>query len=66
MKKSSARRASETWRHDANASFAVWTAASISSRVAKSTAPDCSPVAGFQTGPLRPEVPGTLLPPIQW
>ena len=44
-----------------NASFAVWTAASISSTVAKSTAPVCSPVAGFQTGPLRPDVPGNAL-----
>ena len=66
LKKSSARRASDTWRHVLNASLALWTAASISSTVAKSTAPDCSPVAGFQTGPLRPDVPLTVLPPIQW
>ncbi len=66
LKKSSARRESETERQVVNASFAVWTAASISSTVAKPTAPVCSPVAGFQTGPLRPEVEGTLLPPIQW
>ena len=65
-KKSSARRESETSRQVRNASFATWTAASTSSTVAKSTAPDCSPVAGFQTGPLRPDVPGTLLPPTQW
>jgi hypothetical protein len=66
LKKSSARRESETSRQVAKASFAVWTAASTSSIVAKSTAPVCSPVAGFQTGPLRPDVPSTDLPPIQW
>jgi hypothetical protein len=65
LKKSSARRASETCRHVLNVSFEFWTAASISSTVAKSTAPDCSPVAGFQTGPPRPEVPFTVFPPIQ-
>ncbi len=65
-KKSSARRERETSRQVSNALRAAWTAASTSSTVAKSTAPDCSPVAGFQTGPLRPELEGTLLPPIQW
>ncbi len=65
-KKSSARRASETARQLSNASLAFATAASISSTEAKSTSPLCSPVAGFHTGPLRPDVPGTLFPPIQW
>jgi hypothetical protein len=65
-KNNSARRARETERQVVKASFAVRTAASISSTVAKSTAPVCSPVAGFHTGPLRPEVPATLVPPIQW
>ena len=46
-KKSSARRDSESARQAGNASFAVWTARSISSAVAKSTAPVWTPVAGL-------------------
>ena len=37
--------------------FAAWTAWSTSSTVAKSTAPDCWPVAGLNTGPERPDWP---------
>jgi len=46
-KKSSVRRESESARHAGKASFAVRTARSISSAVAKSTAPVCRPVAGL-------------------
>ena len=46
-KKSSARFASETVRHVSQASAAFRTAASISSTDARSTAPDCVPVAGL-------------------
>src|SRR5579885_658862 len=65
-KKSSARRASESDRHAGNAAFAAWTAASTSSTEAKSTAPVCSPVAGLNTGPVRPDSPARREPPIQW
>jgi hypothetical protein len=41
-------------------------AASTSSTVAKATSPLCRPVAGLYTAPLRPDVPGTARPPIQW
>ena len=63
---SSARLASETVRHETNASFAACTAWSISSTDARSTAPLCRPVAGLNTGLVRPEVPATVAPPIQW
>ena len=63
---SSARFASESARQAGKASFATETTRSISSADAKSTSPVCSPVAGLKTGPLRPEVPGTIWPPIQW
>ena len=65
-KKSSARRAIESARHSTNACVAAWTAASISSTLAKSTAPVWTPVAGLKTAPLRPEAPFRLEPPIQW
>ena len=65
-KSSSARFASEVARQAGNAAFAAATAASTSSAVAKSTSPVCSPVAGLNTGPLRPDAPATDLPPIQW
>ena len=63
---SSARRASETVRHDTNADFAACTAASTSSTEARSTAPVWRPLAGLKTGLVRPELPGTSAPPIQW
>ena len=56
-KKSSARRESESARHAGNAAFAAWTARSTSSADAKSTAPVCAPVAGLNTGPVRPGLP---------
>ena len=46
-KKSSERFESDQVRHSPNASFAVATARSISSALAKSTSPVCSPVAGL-------------------
>ena len=65
-KKMSARLDSDTRRHDANASFAVATAAATSSVLPKSTSCVCSPVAGLNTGPDRPDSPATGLPPTQW
>ena len=65
-KSSSARLASEVARQAGNAAFAAATAAPTSSVVARSTSPDCCPSAGLKTGPLRPDVPSTGLPPIQW
>ena len=64
-KKMSARLDSDVARHAGKASAATATAASISSVVAKSTSWVCSPVAGLKTGPVRPDSPGTTLPPIQ-
>ena len=43
----SARRDNDVARHSGNAAFAAATAAPTSSTVARSTAPDCSPVAGL-------------------
>ena len=63
---SSARFASETPRHEAKAAFADCTARSTSSTDARSTAPLCRPVAGLKTLAVRPEVPGTDEPSIQW
>src|SRR5262249_15380454 len=65
-KKSSARRAIERARQAGNASFAAWTARSISSTEAKSTVPVWTPEAGLKTTPLRPDSPLRLAPPIQW
>src|SRR5437762_3134604 len=61
-KKSSARRAIESARHSTNACVAAWTAASIFSTLAKSTAPGWTPLAGLKTAPLRPEAPLRLGP----
>ena len=60
----SARRDSEVSRQDSKASLATPTARSTSSTEAKSTAACCSPVAGFQTGPERPDSLGTSFPPM--
>ena len=65
LKKMSARLDNEVARQAGNASAAVATADSISSVVAKSTSWVRSPVAGLKTGPVRPDSPGTTLPPIQ-
>src|SRR5207247_7503991 len=65
-KKISARLESDVARQTGNASSAASTAADTSSADARSTSCVCSPVAGSKTGPLRPDVPGTSLPPIQW
>jgi hypothetical protein len=47
------------------ASAADATARSTSAALAKSTSPVCSPVAGLNTGPDRPDVPGLTAPSIQ-
>ena len=62
----SARFDSDVRRHETKASRAVSTAWSTSSTLAKSTSCVCSPVAGLNTGPVRPLSPGTSFPPIQW
>ena len=63
---SSARFASDSARHAGNAAFAACTALSTSSTDAKSTWPDCRPVAGLNTGPPRPDCPTYVAPAIQW
>src|SRR5262249_524877 len=65
-KKSSARRESESERHDSNAAPAALTARSTSSVDANSTIPVCVPVAGLKTGPRRPDWPAYGSPAIQW
>src|SRR6188474_1893463 len=65
-KKSSARFDSDQWRHVEWAAVAASTARSMSWVDAKSTSPDCSPVAGLYTGPFRPDSPRMASPPIQW
>src|SRR5690606_6749682 len=60
------RRASEEAPQVVKASLAAATAASTSSAVANATCFSWTPVAGFQTGPKRPEVPSTGLPPMKW
>ncbi len=50
---------SEVERQAGNAALAVATAASSSSCEAKSTHFACTPVAGLNTGPWRPDVPWT-------
>jgi hypothetical protein len=62
----SLRRDSDVARHAGKAALAAPTAASTSSTEARSTSACCSPVAGFHTGPVRPDVPATVWPPIQW
>ena len=64
--KMSARLDNDVRRQPANASFAVATAASTSSALAKSTSCVCAPVAGLKTGPVRPDSPATDFPPTQW
>jgi hypothetical protein len=59
------RRLSDVARQSWAACVATATAPSTSSTDAKSTSACCSPVAGFHTGPVRPEVPGTTAPLIQ-
>src|SRR5215203_4691558 len=66
LKSSSARFASDVARQAGKAAFAAATAAPTSSVVARSTSPVCCPSAGLNTGPARPDVPSTALPPIQW
>ena len=63
---SSARFAIDIARQAGKAALAAWTAASISSGEARSTSPVWRPMAGLKTGPLRPDVPATRSPPIQW
>ena len=60
------RAATEVARHSGNAAAAEAIAASISSTEAKSTWAVCCPVAGLNTGPVRPEVLGVLVPPMRW
>src|SRR5918996_2606426 len=64
-KNTSARLESDVARQPGSASFAASTAFETSCGVAKSTSCVCSPVAGLYTGPVRPDSPGTILPPIQ-
>ena len=61
----SARRPSPVARHAGKAAAAAATAASTSATLAKSTLAACSPVAGLNTVPLRPEAPSTMAPSIQ-
>src|SRR4051794_19580708 len=61
----SERRDSDVARHAGKAVAAAATAASTSSTDANSTSACWSPVAGFQTGPVRPDVPATVPPLIQ-
>src|SRR6478752_2219272 len=53
-------------RHCSAAILAPATAASTSAAVARSTSALCTPVAGLYTGEVRPEVPATVAPSIQW
>ena len=63
---SSARFASDSARQAGKAAFPLATARSISSTEANATSPVCRPVAGLKTGPVRPDVPATFAPSIQW
>ena len=56
---------SEACRHSRAASFADATAASTSATLASPTEPVCSPVAGLNTGEVRPDCPGVNRPSIQ-
>ncbi|SQA22724.1 Uncharacterised protein [Streptomyces griseus] len=58
--------ASEEVPQVAYAVFAAATAASTSSAEASATCVVTAPVAGSVTGPYWPDVPSTVLPPIQW
>src|SRR5829696_10176171 len=57
---------SEVARQPGKAAAAAATADPSSSVDAKSTHFSWVPVAGLNTGPRRPDVPATALPPIQW
>ena len=57
---------SDVARQAGKAALAAATAASTSSTEAKSTSRATRPVAGSKTGPRRPDVPATGVPPIQW
>ena len=59
----SARRLSGTVRHDRAVCTAAATAASTSARLARSTRPCTSPVAGLNTFALRPDVAEAWLDP---
>src|SRR4051794_26150576 len=61
----SARRPRPVARQPGAAALAAATAASTSATLAKSTLAACSPVAGLNTGPDRPDVPSTTAPSIQ-
>src|SRR5262245_28421172 len=61
----SARRPRPVARQAGSAALAAATAASTSATLAKSTLAACSPVAGLNTGPERPDVPSTTAPSIQ-
>ena len=64
--RTSARRDRFVARQAGKAPRATSTAASTSAADAKSTSACCVPVAGFHTGPVRPDVPSTIRPSIQW
>ena len=55
----------EVAAHSGTAAAALLTACATSSLSARTTDPDCSPVAGLWTGPTRSEPPGIRFPPIQ-
>ena len=57
---------SEVSRQPGKAPRAVATAASTSSALAKATRARSPPVAGSNTGPLRPDWPSRYFPSIQW
>ncbi len=61
-----ARLVSEVSLQSANAFFAATTAVSTSSTLANATRALSLPVAGSNTGPVRPEQPSWRLPSIQW
>ena len=60
----SERLASDVARQAGNASAAAWTARSTSSVLARSTSCVWTPVAGSNTGPVRPDSPRTTFPPM--
>ena len=62
----SARLEREAARQAGKAAFAAAMASSTSLMEARPTDACCSPVAGLKTGPVRPDVDGTVRPLIQW
>ena len=60
-----ARRKGVVMAQAGNAARASATASSTSAALASGTAPCCSPVAGLNTGAVRPLLPGTNLPPMK-